>query len=125
MACSKMINCFTNGTVGALSPDTNKPITFIPANEDYSFLGIILQYNSASGVAQVKKLWDIDTNPKVFYVWLKYSGRTGVVDALDAVIGSLIIVCRTGDFNSHPGYTPQGFELHEENSNKVSFVGLV
>jgi len=91
-----------------------------PFNEDYSVLGKVKGiYN---GIISFNKVWE--PLEKTFYAKPYFNARIEEIDELDKYIeiGQYMVFYRVGDYNSQ-GF--DGFELHEENSNKCSWICLI
>jgi hypothetical protein len=91
-----------------------------PFNEDYSVLGKVKGiYN---GIISFNKVWE--PLEKTFYAKPYFNARIEEIDELDKYIeiGPYMVFYRVGDYNSQ-GF--DGFELHEENSNKCSWICLI
>ena len=131
-----MLNFETVGSKKPILRETNCSIPVI-YNEDQTILcyissqanpsgkGITPYSITGSGVAiiECKKVWDTSSNPKIFYVALRYaSGQTGNPDGTEVEHGQIIPIFRVGEYNSKGGY---GLELHSENSSKYSWVSFV
>lgn len=116
-----MKNVITKGTeiLNCGTLNKNKTTEFFPINEDYAMVIRVIGY--LYGRVEGYKVWDINQTKK-FYAVAKYLGKSGTPANDEIEIGSYVVFYRVGDFNSQG---VEGFELHEENAAKSSFVCFV
>ena len=122
----ELLNVFTKGTKGIkVFGDPKLSSLNIPVNEDWSFTGIILNYNETTGIVQVRKGWDQAAGPKVFYAMAGFPGRPEKPTAQHVQVGKPVEVMRVGEFNNNPSAGwPYEFELRTAAANKVSFLAF-
>jgi hypothetical protein len=112
-------NVFTAGTKGIPVPhDTNKSQCLVPSNEDWTMVCEVLSVSE--GVIEVKKIWD--KTGKVYKANLKYLGFMDTPPDTSVLVGSYVVLHRTGDYDSCGS---EGLELHSKDLTKTSWICFV
>lgn len=116
-----MLNYETKGSeLVSISGEIEKSTAPVIINEDY----VILVEISAvlNGLATGTKIWDEATPATNFYAQLMYRGQPEMPPDTSIQVGQHIEFYRCGEFKSQGLY---GFELHEENATKISWICFV
>lgn len=106
-----------------IAGETEISTTPVIINEDWVILVEI--YSISDGLVTGKKIWDEETpdsNKTNFYARLLYKGQPGTPPDEAIQVGQHIEFYRCGDYSSQGD---EGFELHEENVVKISWVCFV
>lgn len=105
-------------------------------NEDYCMLVRITSPSNGSGgvypvnsyqegypcIVKGQKIWDLGATKKDFYFMLLYAGRADYPGPTTVTYDQVIPIYRVGEYEGQGTY---GFELHDENSLKISWVAFV
>lgn len=130
-----LLNYETPGGERAQISEINSSLPVI-VNEDYCMLiRITSQESSGGGVVPVneyqsggpciikgQKIWDMGDPKKDFYFMLLYPGKTSYPGPTTVTYNQVIPIHRVGEFD---GRGVEGFELHEENNYKISWIAFV
>lgn len=131
----QILNYETPGGERAQISDLKSSLPVI-VNEDYCMLvRITSPANSNGGVYPVntyesgapcivkgEKIWDMGATKKEFYFLLLYAGKSDYPGPNTVTYNQVIPIHRVGEYEGQGTY---GFELHEENTNKISWVAFV
>lgn len=130
-----LLNYETPGGERAQISDIKSSLPII-VNEDYCMLVRITSPESTSGgvtpvneyqagqpcIIKGQKIWDMGDPKKEFYFMLLYPGKTSYPGPTMVSYNQVIPIHRVGEFE---GRGVEGFELHEENVSKISWVAFV
>lgn len=125
-------------TPGSERAQINDLINTLPVivNEDYCMLVRVSSADDGAGgvypvntysdgypcIVKGEKIWDLGDTKKEFYFILLYAGRADYPGPKTVTYNQVIPIYRVGEYDSKGTY---GFELHEENQNKISWVAFV
>lgn len=130
-----LLNYETPGGERAAISDLKSSLPVI-VNEDYCMLVRITSPDNGNGgvspvnayqagypcIVKGQKIWDMGETKKDFYIMLLYAGKSEYPGPTTVAYNQVIPIHRVGEFDSAGTY---GFELHEENSLKISWVAFV
>jgi hypothetical protein len=130
-----MLNYETPGSERANISDIKSSLPVI-VNEDYCMLVRITSPDDGSGgvysvnayqdgypcIVKGQKVWDMGAEKKDFYFMLLYAGKSEYPGPKTVTYNQVIPIHRVGEYEGTGTY---GFELHEENSTKISWVAFV
>ena len=115
------LNYETSGSeLQSISNDANRSTADLIINEDYA---IVIQVTSIEGgIIKGVKVWDEAGVKTVFSAIFRFRGFGGVPDPSVVKIGEHVIFHRVGEAK---GVGQSGFELHEVDNAKSSWVCLI